>query len=165
MTTPARISLGILGLASLLLVGAAAVHQPAPAPTVSDAQTNERDADRAEARAVEIRYLEIVTPSVDETCAVLAETHGVVFGDPIPALGNARTADLQDGGRIGVRAPMRDTEKPVVRPYLLVDDIHAAVKAAEAQGAEVAIPPMELPGQGTFAIYLLGGIDHGLWQR
>ena len=60
---------------------------------------------------------------------------------------------------------MRDTEKPVVRPYLLVDDIHAAVKAAEAQGAEVAIPPMELPGQGTFAIYLLGGIDHGLWQR
>ena len=81
-----------------------------------------------------------------------------------PELGNARTADLEDGGRIGVRAPMRDTEAPVVRPYLLVDDIEAAVKAAETAGAIVAMPPMEIPGGGTFSIYILGGIEHGLWQ-
>ena len=31
--------------------------------------------------------------------------------------------------------------------------------------AEIAHPPMELPGHGTFAIYLQGGIHHGLWQR
>lgn len=68
------------------------------------------------------------------------------------------------GGRIGGRAPLRDTEAPVVRPYVLVDDIAAAVKAAEAAGATVALPPMEIPGQGTFAIYILGGIEHGLWQ-
>ena len=30
---------------------------------------------------------------------------------------------------------------------------------------EVAHPPMEIPGQGTFAIYIQGGIHHGLWQR
>ena len=60
---------------------------------------------------------------------------------------------------------MRDTEAPVVRPYLLVDDIEAAVKAAADAGAEIAMPAMEIPGQGRFAIYLLGGIDHGLWQR
>jgi len=23
---------------------------------------------------------------------------------------------------------------------------------------------MEIPGQGTFAIYILGGIGHGLWE-
>ncbi len=112
-----------------------------------------------------IHYLEIVTPRVEETCAALAKAHGVTFGEPVAGLGNARTASLGDGGRLGVRAPLREDEAPVVRPYVLVKDIEAAVKAAEAAGARIAVPPMEIPGQGTFAIYLLGGIDHGLWQR
>jgi predicted enzyme related to lactoylglutathione lyase len=55
-------------------------------------------------------------------------------------------------------------EKPVVRHYVLVDDIHAAVKAAEAAGAEGLMPPTEIPGRGTFAFYYLGQIKHGLWQ-
>jgi predicted enzyme related to lactoylglutathione lyase len=53
----------------------------------------------------------------------------------------------------------------VVRPYWLVDDIKAAVAAAIQAGGELAHPPLEIPGHGTFAIYLQGGIDHGLWQR
>jgi len=28
----------------------------------------------------------------------------------------------------------------------------------------VALPPIEIPGQGTFSVYILGGIEHGLWQ-
>jgi predicted enzyme related to lactoylglutathione lyase len=113
---------------------------------------------------LKVQYLEIVTPSVNETCEALAQAHGLVFSEPIAELGNARTANLTDGGRIGVRAPMRATEAPVVRPYVLVDDIEAAVKAAEKAGATVALPPMNIPGQGTFSIYILGGIEHGLWQ-
>jgi hypothetical protein len=31
-------------------------------------------------------------------------------------------------------------------------------------GGEVAIGPLEIPGHGTFAIYVQGGIDHGLWK-
>lgn len=150
-----HLRLAVLGLAPLLLVGAAIGFQ-------SDGQSIREE---QQDTALQIQYLEIVTPMVDETCGVLSETHGVEFGDPIAELGNARTADLADGGRIGVRAPMRETEEPVVRPYLLVDDIDAAVKAAEKAGAEIAIPPMEIPGQGKFSIYILGGIDHGLWQR
>jgi len=46
-----------------------------------------------------------------------------------------------------------------------VDDIAAAVQAAKAAGAEIAHPPMELAGHGTFAIYIQGGIQHGLWQH
>ena len=113
---------------------------------------------------VQVHYLEIVTPEVDATCDALEDLQGVVFGDPIPELGYARTATLDNGGRIGVRGPMRETEEPVVRPYLLVEDIVAAVDAAEAGGGEIAMPPTEIPGQGTFAIYLLGGIEHGLWE-
>lgn len=115
-------------------------------------------------KPVIVQYLEIVTPDVDATCKALERLHGVSFGDPDPGLGQARTATLVGGGRLGVRAPMRPDEAPVVRPYVLVDDIGAAVKAAEAAGAQIALPPMEIPGQGKFAIYIQGGIDHGLWE-
>lgn len=119
----------------------------------------------AEQRAsVRIQYLEIVTPEVDATCGSLEALHGVRFGPPEAGLGKARTAELEGGGRIGVRAPLRASEQPVVRPYVLVDDVRAAVEAAEAAGAQVAHPPLELPGHGTFAIYVQGGIEHGLWQ-
>ena len=101
---------------------------------------------------------------VDATCAALENLHGVRFGEPEAALGNARTATLEGGGRVGVRAPMREDEAPVVRPYVLVDDIEAAVKAAEAAGGQVAMPATEIPGHGKFAIYFQGGIQYGLWE-
>lgn len=118
-----------------------------------------------EEKTVNVHYLEIVTPGVDATCAALEKLHRVKFAKPDAALGNARTAALDGGGRIGVRAPMHEAEKPVVRPYLLVDDIQAAVDAAAAAGGEIALPPTEIPGQGRFAIYFHGGIEHGLWER
>ena len=117
-----------------------------------------------EESTVNVHYLEIVTPEVGATCDALEKVQGVSFGEPISELGHARTALTDDGGRIAVRAPMRETEEPVVRPYLLVADIEAAVDAARAAGGEIAMPPTEIPGQGTFAIYSLGGIQHGLWQ-
>ena len=115
--------------------------------------------------AMLVEYLEIVSLDIDATCAALAAIHGVTFGEPIAEFGGARTAALTSGGRIVVRSPLRETEAPVVRPYVLVEDIDAGVRAAEAAGAEIAIPPMEIPGQGRFAIYILGGIEHGLWER
>jgi predicted enzyme related to lactoylglutathione lyase len=113
---------------------------------------------------MQVHYLEIVTPEVDATCATLEKLHGVSFGAPEAELGNARTAALAAGGLLGVRAPMHAAEEPVVRPYVLVDDIAAAAKAAEAAGGEIAHPPMEIPGHGRFAIFIQGGIHHGLWQ-
>ena len=113
---------------------------------------------------MQIQYLEIVTKDVDAVCAAYAAMNGVQFGEPDAGLGNARTAALADGGLVGVRAPLRETEQPVVRPYWLVEDIEAAVAAVVEAGGQVAVPPMEIPGHGTFAIYLQGGNDHGLWQ-
>lgn len=113
---------------------------------------------------MQIGYLEIVTGDVDAVCAAYISASGVQFGGPIPELGNARTAKLEGGGLVGVRAPLHENEAPVVRPYWLVQDIEAALAAAAEAGGEVAHPPMEIPGHGTFAIYLQGGNDHGLWQ-
>jgi uncharacterized protein len=89
----------------------------------------------------------------------------VQFGQPDTRLGNARTAEMPGGGLVGVRAPLRETEEPVVQPYWRVDNIEAAVAAAVEAGGELAHPPMEIPGHSSFAIYLQGGIDHGFWQR
>lgn len=113
---------------------------------------------------MQVHYLEIVTTDVDATCGALEKLHGVSFSASEEVLGNARTAALANGGLIGVRAPMHEMEEPVVRPYVLVDDIDAAAEAAQAAGGEIAHPPMEIPGHGKFAIYVQGGIHHGLWQ-
>lgn len=113
---------------------------------------------------MQIGYLEIVTEDVEGVCAAYSAALSVEFGGPDEGLGNARTAPLPDGGLLGVRAPLRETEQPVVRPYWLVDDIDAAVAAVEEAGGMIAHEPLEIPGHGTFAIYLLGGNDHGLWQ-
>lgn len=139
------------------------LFSPAQAQTVESADIP--IATSEETTRVQVQYLEVVTPNVDETCAALAAQHGVTFGEPVAMLGNARTADLKGGGRIGVRGPMRPDEAPVVRPYMLVDDIEAAIAAAEAAGAEFAMRATQIPGEGTFAIYLLGGIEHGIWQQ
>ena len=118
-----------------------------------------------DAPAVRIGYLEIVTPELDSTCELIAELQGVEFTDPVPALGFGRTAPLAGGGILSVRKPMHEAEGQVVRPYILVDDIQPAYEAAKAAGVEVAHPPLKLEGQGTFAIYIHGGIQHGLWQE
>ena len=83
---------------------------------------------------MKIHYLEIVTPEVDEACMNYAKLHNVTFTDADPFLGGARTAELSNGGKIGIRGPMRDDELPVVRHYLLVDAIQATVDAAATSG-------------------------------
>ena len=113
---------------------------------------------------MKIHYLEIVTPEVDAVCDTYSTLHDVSFGEGDPGLGGARTAALANGGLLGIRPPLREDEAPVVRHYLLVEDIQATVDAATASGATVALPPMELPGHGTCAIVIHGGVEIGYWQ-
>ena len=114
---------------------------------------------------MQIQYLEIVTKDVAAVSAAYAAAHDVQFAEPDTGLGNARTATMSGGGLVGVRAPMNESEEPVVRPYWLVADIEVAVAAAVVADAEIVHPPMEIPGHGTFAIYIQGGIQHGFWKR
>lgn len=112
-----------------------------------------------------VHYLEIVTPEVDAVCAKYSKLHGISFCEGQPSLGGARTSKMASGGTLGVRAPMHEAEKPVVRHYVLVEDIQSTVDAAAEAGATVALPPMELPGHGTCAIVIQGGIEFGYWQQ
>lgn len=114
---------------------------------------------------VSVHYLEIVSRDVAAQCAALERLHGLSFGPPVADLGNARVAQARDGGRIGVRAPLAEHERPIVRTYLEVEDIARAVQDAEAAGASIAYPPTRQGDTGTWAIYVLGEVEVGLWQR
>ena len=114
---------------------------------------------------MEFKYLEIVTPEVDALCRQYSTIYDITFSEPDANFGGARTAKLDGGGLIGIRGPLRDTETPVVRPYVLVDDIKAAVESAAEAGAEVAMPPTEITEHGMFAIVIHGGIECGFWQE
>jgi len=111
-----------------------------------------------------VYYLEIVTSDVESSRQLYETTYGLSFDGPIPELGNAFVAVLPDGSRCGIRAPMADHESPIVRTYLRVPDIRAAVDDVLRLGGELALEPTELPGHGKIAIYLLGGVQQGLWQ-
>ncbi|HEY5925563.1 MAG TPA: hypothetical protein VIV11_27950 [Kofleriaceae bacterium] len=111
-----------------------------------------------------VHYLEIVTPDVDAIRRLYEHVHGWHFQSPVPELGNAIVAELPDGSRCGIRAPLRDTETPIMRTYLRVTDLDRAVKRAQELGATIAIDRMELGSYGTIALYIMGGIEQGLWQ-
>ena len=134
------------------------VRQDQPAPEVQESK---------EEKAVQVQYLEIVTPDVDAMCGTLEKLHGVSFSDPVAEFGNARTAALEGGGLIGVRAPMRADEAPrgtAVRCWSMTSRPpsrrHRAAGAVIAHAAHGRFPA----SLGTFAIYIQGGIQHGLWQ-
>ena len=127
-------------------------------------KANKNDKDTYNGDVMRIHYLEIVTMDVETVCNLYSRMHGVTFSDPDQSLGGARTANLENGATLGIRAPMHDAEKPVVRPYILVEDIEETVAAAADAGAIIAVPPMEIPGRGTCAIVIQGGVEAGLWQ-
>jgi predicted enzyme related to lactoylglutathione lyase len=127
--------------------------KPAESPT-ADVQPSPR-----------IHYLEIVTPDVTAQCTALERLHALTFGPPVADLGQARVAQAPDGTLIGVRAPLAEHEQPIVRTYLEVEDIAKAVQEVEAAGGVVAYPPTRQGETGTWAIYFVGGVQMGLWQR
>jgi predicted enzyme related to lactoylglutathione lyase len=114
---------------------------------------------------VRLHYLEIVCRDVAAQCAALERVHGLSFGPPVADLGQARVAEAADGSLIGVRAPLAEHEAPIIRTYLEVEDIAFAVQEAAAAGGVVAYPPTRQGDTGTWAIYVLGDVQIGLWQR
>lgn len=54
----------------------------------------------------------------------------------------------ETGGGLGKRG---ESVGDVVRVYIDVDDLEAAVEAATANGGSVVTPPADIPGQGRYA--------------
>jgi predicted enzyme related to lactoylglutathione lyase len=116
-------------------------------------------------RTVPIHCLEIVCRDLAAQCAAWERVHGLSVRPPVADLGLARVAKAPDGSVIGVRAPLAEHEQPIMQTYLEVEDIASAVEAAEAAGGVFAYPPTRQGDTGTWAIYFLGDVQIGLWQR
>ena len=112
-----------------------------------------------------VHYLEIVSNDVDTLIDLYQRMYGLSFGPPDPDLGQARVATRADGTLVGIRKPLAAHEQPILRTYLVVEDIQQAVRKAEEHGATIAYPPTRQGQRGTFAIVIQGGVEHGLWQR
>lgn len=119
----------------------------------------------SEGSNVTIHYLEIVSNDVDALCAAYEHVHSLSFGPEDPDLGQARVAVRPDGNLVGIRRPLAEHEQPTMRTYLEVADIHEAVEEAEEAGAIIAYAPTRQGERGTFAIFIHGDVEHGLWQR
>ena len=111
-----------------------------------------------------IHYLEIVTPDVEATRLLYATAFGWRFQAPVPELGNAVVAPLPGGSLCGIRAPLHESELPVVRIYIRVADLEATTREAERLGAKILLESMDLAGWGRISIHEWGGIQQGLWQ-
>lgn len=112
----------------------------------------------------EVHYVEMVASDVAATRRACEEAHGWRFAEPDPVLGGAVVATLPSGTRCAIRAPLRSDERPVTRTYVRVADVEQAGKRAEAAGAKLALPSMDLEGHGRIAIWIVGGIETGAWQ-
>ena len=123
------------------------------------------DPERKGQPSMRVHYLEIVCDDVAEQCAAMEKVHGLSFGPAVAELGQARVAEAADGSLVGVRAPLAEHEQPIIRTYFEVEDIASVVEQAEAAGAMLAYPPTQQGDTGTWAIYILGGVQFGLWQR
>ena len=112
---------------------------------------------------MQVRYLEIVTTEVDACVPRTPPRSDRSSARRTPDSATRARRRCRGRRSSGCARPYA-IEEPVVA-YWLVDDIEAAVAAAVKAGGVVAHPPMEIPGHGTFAIYIDGGVHHGLWQR
>lgn len=114
--------------------------------------------------SLHIYYLEVVTNEIEKLASVYSAALGVEFSEPVPQLGGAVTIELSENKLLGIRSPMHESEAPTNRPYYLVDDIEEAVTQAQSTGAEIMLPPMDIPEYGKCAIINVGSIQSGFWQ-
>jgi predicted enzyme related to lactoylglutathione lyase len=96
-----------------------------------------------------ISHIEFPADDVERAKRFYGAVAGWEFSemDGIPGYFLFRTS-AETGGGLGKRG---DSVGGVVRVYIDVDDLEAAVAAATANGGTVVTPPSDIPGQGRYA--------------
>jgi hypothetical protein len=99
-----------------------------------------------------ISHIEFPADDVERAKRFYGAIAGWEFGpmEGLPDYWLFRT-NADAGGGLGKRG---ETVGNVVRVYIDVDDLDAAIAAAEANGGSVVTPPSPVPGQGRFAALL-----------
>jgi predicted enzyme related to lactoylglutathione lyase len=111
----------------------------------------------------EINHIEFPADDTDRAKAFYAAVAGWEFGemDGFPNYYMFRTSE-GNGGAIGKRD---ESTGHILRIYITVDSIEAAVAAAEANGGKTKEPKSEIEGMGWFAVVIdPEGSEVGLFE-
>jgi predicted enzyme related to lactoylglutathione lyase len=97
-----------------------------------------------------ISHIEFPADDVERAKRFYGAVAGWEFNemDGMPGFHLFRTSP-EAGGGLGKRG---ESVGDVVRVYIDVDDLEAAVAAATANGGTVITPPSDIPGQGRYAV-------------
>jgi uncharacterized protein len=110
-----------------------------------------------------INHVEFPADDLERAKRFYSAVAGWEFGEMegFPDYWYFQTSDEQGGG-LGTRG---QSVSKVVRAYINVASLEAAVAAAEANGGSVITPPTDVPGQGRFAaVNDSEGNEIGLWE-
>jgi predicted enzyme related to lactoylglutathione lyase len=111
----------------------------------------------------QITHVEIPADDVERAKRFYEAVAGWEFGsmDEFPDYWLFRTGE-GTGGALGRRG---QSVGSVIRDYITVPQLEAAVAAAEAHGGSVVTPPQEIPGMGRWAAVTDSeGNEIGLWE-
>lgn len=111
----------------------------------------------------EITHVEFPADDVERAKRFYSAVAGWEFGEMegFPDYWLFRSSEASGGG-LGKRG---ESVGNVIRVYITVDKLEAAVAAAEANGGSVITPPSDVPGQGRFAaVRDSEGSEIGLWE-
>lgn len=113
----------------------------------------------------DLTHFEVITTDVEGTRTFYEKAFGWKFQTFGPDLGNYVMGELPNGTTCGIRPPeTAQSEQPGILNYVLVKDVKQAVKDAKGLGAKVIAEPMEVPGMGWLAVYLVHGVPNAVWQ-
>ncbi len=111
-------------------------------------------------------WVDLMATDVDQAKAFYAALFGWEFDESGPEFGGYATARIGDNAVAGI-GPAQGPEGPpqVWTTYLAVDDALATTARAEAAGATVLVPVMEVGPFGSMAVLAdPTGAVFGLWQ-
>lgn len=113
----------------------------------------------------DLTHFEVITTDVDGTRKFYEKAFGWKFQTFGPEFGNYVMGELPNGTTCGIRLPeAAQGEQPGILNYVLVKDVKQAVKDAKGLGAKVVAEPMEVPGMGWLAVYLVHGVPNAVWE-
>lgn len=111
-----------------------------------------------------ITHVEFPADDVERAKHFYSAVAGWEFGETegFPGYFTFRTEEGHGGG-LGARG---QSVGSVIRLYITVDSLEAAVAAAEANGGSAIAPPQDIPGMGRWAVVRDSeGSEIGLWQN
>lgn len=86
----------------------------------------------------------------------LQEFYAALFGwkiDVHEEMGGYGLVEGQDGGIGGGISEIQPGASPSVTFFVQVDDLQASLDKAESLGGKTAMPPSDIPGVGSFAMF------------